>query len=201
MPIQINARPQAGFDNPLGLLSDCHRRIERFLGQLRTLAELPAGALNEDESAIAENALRYFTEAAPRHTRDEEDSLFPRLRSVAEGDDPSRAAQARSALQAVARLEEDHGRAEAGHIAVDALFRCWITDGHLPERERERLCGLLADLSECYRGHTAVEDSHVFPLAALALDDEQRREVGQEMASRRGLNADRLRAISHSLLR
>ena len=34
MPISIGARPQSGFDDPLGLLSDCHRRIESFLGVL-----------------------------------------------------------------------------------------------------------------------------------------------------------------------
>jgi hemerythrin-like domain-containing protein len=201
MPIQINARREAGFDDPLGLLSDCHRRIEQFLDQLRTLAERPAGTLNEEERATAENALRYFTEAAPRHTRDEEDSLFPRLRSVAEGDDSGRAAPARAAAEAVTRLEEDHRRAEADHAAVDALFRRWIEDGRLPGPERERLLRLLADLSESYRVHIAAEDGEVFPLAALALDDEQRREVGREMAGRRGLDADRLRAISYSLRR
>jgi hemerythrin superfamily protein len=202
MPILINARREAGFDDPLGLLSDCHRRIERFLGQLSTLAgRAGEGALSEDERGVAENALRYFAEAAPRHTRDEEDSLFPRLRSVAAGNEPERAAPARSALETVARLEEDHRRAEADHAAVDALFRRWIEDGRLPGPERERLRTLLDDLTASYRVHIAAEDGQVFPLAARALDDEQRLDVGREMAGRRGLDADRLRAIAYTLRR
>ena len=34
MLLTINAPPRSDFDNPLGLLSDCHRRIEKFLEQL-----------------------------------------------------------------------------------------------------------------------------------------------------------------------
>ena len=39
MPIQLGAAPEHGFDSPLGLLSDCHRRIERFLEQLLRVVE------------------------------------------------------------------------------------------------------------------------------------------------------------------
>jgi hypothetical protein len=31
MPLQIGARTAHGFHEPLGLLGDCHRRIEHFL--------------------------------------------------------------------------------------------------------------------------------------------------------------------------
>jgi len=34
MAIQIGAKPDSGFDDPIGMLKDCHRRIERFLGIL-----------------------------------------------------------------------------------------------------------------------------------------------------------------------
>jgi hypothetical protein len=34
MPITIRAKPAGNFSNPLELLSDCHRRIERFLAVL-----------------------------------------------------------------------------------------------------------------------------------------------------------------------
>ena len=33
MPITIGAAPEGSFAEPLRLLSDCHRRIERFLEQ------------------------------------------------------------------------------------------------------------------------------------------------------------------------
>jgi len=38
MPIQIGHTGDHGFDEPLGLLSDCHRRIERFLRALLTVS-------------------------------------------------------------------------------------------------------------------------------------------------------------------
>lgn len=38
MPITIGAKPAGDFSNPIELLSDCHRRIERFLGVLATVA-------------------------------------------------------------------------------------------------------------------------------------------------------------------
>jgi hypothetical protein len=37
MPVQIGAKTQ-NFTDPTGLLSDCHRRIEMFLGTLETVA-------------------------------------------------------------------------------------------------------------------------------------------------------------------
>ena len=43
MPLQIGQRPDHGFDEPLGLLSDCHRRIEHFLGVLATITDEAAG--------------------------------------------------------------------------------------------------------------------------------------------------------------
>lgn len=38
MPVVIGDAPQHGFANPIGLLSDCHRRIERFLRTLDAVA-------------------------------------------------------------------------------------------------------------------------------------------------------------------
>lgn len=43
MPIQIGRRPDHGFDQPLGLLSDCHRRIDRFLEVLVAIDQRVAG--------------------------------------------------------------------------------------------------------------------------------------------------------------
>ena len=34
MPVQIGARPDSGFDDPIGMLKDCHRRIAHFAGVL-----------------------------------------------------------------------------------------------------------------------------------------------------------------------
>ena len=39
MPVQIGAKAHP-FSNPTGLLSDCHRRIEMFLGALEEVASV-----------------------------------------------------------------------------------------------------------------------------------------------------------------
>lgn len=39
MPVQIGAKAHS-FSDPTGLLSDCHRRIEMFLGSLQRVAEV-----------------------------------------------------------------------------------------------------------------------------------------------------------------
>lgn len=185
MPVILGAKPQSGFDDPLGLLSDCHRRIESFLGVLIRVADRAMGGeLQPDQREALEAALRYFKEAAPKHTRDEEDSLFPRLREV-----PDRRVQA--ALRAVTRLEHDHAVTDTLHARVDELGRRWLTKGRLGPREAARLGSLLLRLQKLYQEHIALEDQQVFPLAAQTLEASQLRAVGAEMAARRGVTPPR----------
>ena len=180
--IQINASPDHGFDEPLGLLSDCHRRIERFLDALiRAVETAHAGTLAPGARPALESALRYFRDAAPRHTADEEDSLFPRM--LAAGDP-----RAAAAAEVIARLHNQHGAAEALHGAVDGLGRRWLADGRLPESDLARLREWLLLLRSIYEEHIAVEDHNLFPLAASMLDAAAIVEVGREMALRRGLD-------------
>src|SRR5579872_776949 len=83
MPITIGAKQESDFTDPIGMLGDCHRRIERFLSVLQKLAsERQGGALNGQEQNALAASLRYFREAAPKHTADEEESLFPRMREA-----------------------------------------------------------------------------------------------------------------------
>ena len=81
MPVQIGAKIH-NFTDPTGLLSDCHRRIEIFLGALEAVAKLIDRPATEETNRALESALRYFGQAAPKHTADEEESLFPRLRQI-----------------------------------------------------------------------------------------------------------------------
>src|SRR6185436_3871226 len=85
MPIQIGQKPSPTFQEPLELLSDCHRRVESFLRALILVAEQARGGeLNSQQREALETALRYFREAAPKHTADEEESLFPRMRALSD---------------------------------------------------------------------------------------------------------------------
>lgn len=181
MPVQIGSRPEHGFDQPLGLLSDCHRRIERFLEMLQKVAGHGGGAaLNDEQRRAVDAALEYFRTAAPRHTADEEESLFPMLRA-------SGSPEARAALKIVEALEHDHVVANLAHAEVDRLFRLWVEQGGLDAPQVQKLSVLVDELREMYRHHIAVEDREMFPLAARVLSSEQVAELGRQMAARRGL--------------
>ncbi len=184
MPITIGRKAQASFADPIGLLTDCHRRIERFLSVLAQVAAQAQGGRLESEQRIAlDTALRYFREAAPKHTADEEQTLFPRLRFL---DQP----QVRGVLAKMDSLEADHARADQSHAEIDRLGRQWLASGSLSPADAARLSALIAELVELYRSHIALEEHELFPVAAAALDTSERQAMGGEMAARRGLNAE-----------
>jgi len=183
MPIQIGGPPDHGFDEPLGLLSDCHRRIEQFLHVLvRVDQEACGGALVPEYRRQLEVAREYFEKAAPKHTADEEDSLFPRLTAA---DHP----EARRVLDLMQRLEQDHDVADRHHAAVDGFVRRWLEHDRLDEGDAAALREHLTALQALYRAHIAVEDGELFPAAARVLDASALREIGREMAARRGVSA------------
>ena len=181
MPVMIGKPPENDFTNPLGLLSDCHRRIERFLKVLITITEQLQGAgLNDEMRKALEIALKYFREAAPKHTRDEEESLFPRLRDC-------RNADVSAALEMIDALEKDHRVAEDAHQKIDLLGKRWLSDGSLTPQDTETLRACLVELQSTYETHIALEDNRLFPLAGEVLEQVAIDALGKEMAARRGI--------------
>ncbi len=198
MPITIGAKPASTFADPIGMLKDCHRRIERFLSVLAQIgkagpspANAPRSAANGQGTAAAqpldparraslEAALQYFHESAPKHTADEEDSLFPRLRA-------SQTPAVQNAFAMLDTLHQDHAHAAALHAEVDRLGRAWLDAGTLPPADSARFSELVSRLVELYRAHIDVEENGLFPVAAAALEAREREAIGAEMAARRGL--------------
>lgn len=181
MPIQLGTKPQHGFDQPLGLLSDCHRRIESFLAILQRVLDQSEGKpLEGEQRTAAETALEYFHTAAPRHTQDEEQSLFPLLRACAQP-------QVRAAMRTVDALEQEHHLADAAHREVEFWYRRWLDQGPLAPPQSRKLRHLLGELQRLYTRHIQVEDRELFPLAGQVLSREQLQRIGSEMARRRGL--------------
>ncbi len=179
MPIQIGQRPDHDFNEPLGLLSDCHRRVKHFLAVLVTVAgENDGGALTPAQRKALGASLTYFENAAPKHTADEEVSLFPRLRATG---DPAAA----RALELIDRLEHDHTEAEGHHTRANALVRQWLEHDRLATADAAELRVHLDRLQAIYKAHIAVEDEELFPAAQRLLDAIQLREIGREMAARR----------------
>ena len=177
MAVQIGAT-SPDFSDPICLLSDCHRRVEMFLGSLKAIG-VNYEVLDDKGAQALENALRYFRQAAPKHTADEEESLFPRLLQL--GDEVS------SALSEVDRLQEDHRWAAPLHDEVESIGALWIADRQLPEDIRERFRCAVEQLQDMYSKHIHVEDTVLFPLANQILPPHEKREIGLEMAKRRNL--------------
>lgn len=180
MPLRIGQPMDHDFTEPLGLLSDCHRRIEHFLDVLVRLAQSASQPLTPERWGELQKALNYFDKAAPRHTADEEESLFPRLRATR---DPSAA----QALECLSQLERDHEMTAAHHRAVDRFCRRWLDHGFLSDVDMRNLRDRLAELQAIYREHIAIEDDQLFPAAARLLSDRQLAEIGREMQERRSV--------------
>lgn len=173
MGIEIGAKPDSGFDDPLGMLSDCHRRIEHFLSILCIVAERGRGrVLTEEEIRAVTAALHYFREGGQRHTADEEESLFPRLLAT-------------GGFEELDRLEHDHSDAGDLHTEVETLYRTWISAGTLDEDESQRLLSSTNRLRDLYQAHIEIEDTIVFPKAARTLDKSAIAAIGQEFRARR----------------
>lgn len=183
MPIKIGTKRESDFTDPIGMLGDCHRRIKRFLNVLVTLATREEGGpLTEEHRAALETSLRYFREAAPKHTADEEESLFPRLRRID-------VTKTQAILARIDSLEQDHECAGRAHDEVDELGQRWLANGRLLPEDVSRLSTVLDQLAKLYRNHIAIEDTEVFPFAASILAASERESVGVEMAARRGAGA------------
>lgn len=158
-----------------------------FLELLQRIArEYGDKPLDAKAADAVRTAKRYFAHAAPKHTADEEESLFPRMKVAA-------AARAES-CGALARLEHDHEQADALHAKVDVLLGAWLdqhSGGPLPPAQAADLTALLHTLRELYRGHIHTEESEVFPLAGALLTPSELTAVGEEMRARRGLAGGR----------
>ena len=181
MPVTIGAKLENDFSNPLGLLQDCHRRIERFLGVIvEVISKTKGSHLNDEQRTALTTALRYFREAAPKHTEDEEISLFPRLRE--------RGGEATTdALNALDRLEAGHVKAKAWHEELEALGQRWLSDDGLGEQDASDFQELADQLAALYQSHIDVEDNELFPKARTVLTAEHLTAIGREMADRRGI--------------
>ncbi len=177
MPVQIGAKTHS-FAEPTGLLSDCHRRIEMFLGTLVRVSEFVERPLDGDTRTALEAALKYFREAAPKHTADEEESLVPRLRQMHDAD-------VKAAIERLDPLEREHRRADLLHAEIDRMGRQCLADGNLAASEAERFRANVAELASIYSEHIRIEDEIVFPLAGRMLSSQEKAAIAGEMAARR----------------
>ncbi|MCC6195223.1 MAG: hemerythrin domain-containing protein [Burkholderiales bacterium] len=173
MAIDPFAQTAPNFDDPLGVLRACHRRIERQLATLRRLRKhLPAHHADNDARSAAAAILRYFDSAARNHHADEELSLFPRLA----------AAWPPEGGKLAATLASEHIELDRRWFRLRPLLAAIVGRGnaYLPVKEVEDFCA-------AYEAHIGREEAQVLPRARAVLDAATLATIGAEMAERRDL--------------
>lgn len=165
-----------GFDTPIALLKECHRRVE---DQCETLARLlPHLAAHGSDSAAAEAAkavVRYFELAAPKHYADEEDDLLPALFESVAGSDAVYLREMADGLLA------DHQALARQWQALRAVLSAVI------DQQTARLeAAAVQAFAEHYRAHIALEEGELFPMAERWLPAQTLEDIGRRMRRRRG---------------
>jgi hemerythrin-like domain-containing protein len=167
----------AGFDSPLAMLGECHRRVERQCATLRRLVpHLAAQGSDGAAREAAEAVLRYFELAAPHHHADEEEDLFPALLESMAGSD------AVCLREIIASLRAEHREFERRWAALRPALRA-IAAGQ-PARLAAADVEAFASL---YARHIAREEGELLPMAERLLAAEELGRIGEAMQRRRGL--------------
>jgi hemerythrin-like domain-containing protein len=169
--------PAAGYDDPIGMLLGCHRRIEKKLATLKSLvAHVAAKGVDAEASVAAQGVLHYFDVAASHHHEDEERDLLPMLElRVA---DPADRAKLEATTE---RIRGDH----------EEMARAWARLRKPLEGLAEGLLRQVTDLEvqaliALYERHIEVEETVIAPLAQRWLGEGDLLALGRAMAARRG---------------
>lgn len=166
--IQIGA-PSATLDSPLEHLTACHRRIEQRLDTLVKAADHFATDRGQALAAIA-RSIEFMDSNGVLHTRDEEESLFPRLRPKLTPDETA----------FVDQLESQHQEAETIFAELKQ-----IVDQRVPDNRIENYRDCAHRLNSLYRAHIQVEDEILAALARRSLSAADLQQISHEMRSRR----------------
>ena len=121
MAIQIGAKPDSGFDDPIGMLKDCHRRIESFLGILCVVVDRAQGRSLPTRSAWQ------FGQHCSISVR--AGNAILRMKRI------PLSATAQIRCKSLRRdrpgLRIDHREANRLHASVEGLYLVWIEFGSL----------------------------------------------------------------------
>jgi hemerythrin superfamily protein len=166
--------PSSTEERPLELLYACHDKVRHFSALIGKLApHVAAQGADQEAQEAAANALRYFEQALPLHHADEEEDVFPALRSLRD-----------SELNAA--IEAAHNE----HLVLDRLWqslRDWlkqIASGQTPAQPPYLLPQFVRD----YPAHATHEENEVFVGLERLPEDEVKR-IGRRMRERRGATA------------
>jgi hypothetical protein len=167
--------------DPIEHLKHCHQRIERSLVTVENAVaglRLTEPVLRTEAAAALDYELALLQLLSELHTKDEEESLFPRLRKSASGD----AAPLKELLPALERGHRDK-QAIFGELAA-CLRNFPTTEGPAADERLARLETLVGVLQQIFRPHMALEDERLIPNCGRYLGPADLEEMRQEMRAR-----------------
>ncbi len=164
-----------GFDTPLEMLKECHRKIRAQCATLeRLVAHLKAHGSDQAAGEAASAIVRYFDLAAPKHHADEEQDLLPALFESVAGSDA---------------------------VCIREIADALIADHRVLDREwdllRFELCNVMQEKSDFlgdtevfsfirhYQKHITFEEDYLFPIAERLLSSDILEQIGFSMQLRR----------------
>ncbi len=168
----LSGQAAPSFDHPLEMLRACHGKILR---QCDTLNKMPEHLVNKGCDAqiqqAAQGILRYFDTAGQFHHQDEEEDLFPVLRTIT---------GMNTAL--LDRLLAEH------IVMLSAWTALRPTLQQLAEGNETTLPDTLTyPFITAYTDHIAIENGELLPMAEQLLNQQQLIKLGRKMAERRGV--------------
>lgn len=164
---QLLDPPRDSLSQPLDHLSACHRRIEERLDLFVRAGDAYESTPGEAVEAM-QSACRFMDLSGELHTKDEKQSLFPRLAGHLNEEE----------TQFVEGLEEDHRQAEALYTHLKEAIAG--LPGSLQEYQR-----IAREMRSLYAAHIAAEDERLIALGRRTLTAGELAEVSAEMRARR----------------
>ena len=157
-----------GFDDPIGLLRACHEEMQTHCDLLAAL--LDKDTLDDEAREAARNLVRYFSQSAPLHHRDEEEDLFPRINR-----------QSLRIAELIHNLKKEHETLDALWNRIEPELKKLPDEGFSDAFKQSAM-----DFSTLCREHIALENRELLPLASNSLSQQALAEIGESMAARRG---------------
>jgi iron-sulfur cluster repair protein YtfE (RIC family) len=161
-------------EDAVDLLIGCHQRIRHFTGVAIKLAHAQGAAPDEICQAAA-GVHRYYSVSLPLHEADEDQTLQPRLRAVA--DEPLH--------HALLAMADQH---QAIDELIERLLPLLVLVRDKPDTLSEvggEMCSITKALEEIFRAHLQMEEEVIFPAIRQALPEQAREEMLREMQQRR----------------
>ncbi|WP_084383003.1 hemerythrin domain-containing protein [Hydrogenophaga flava] len=166
-------------------LDSTHQDIQGHVQQLHGLVDaIESEGLNAANRALARRVLNYFNNEARQHHLDEEKHIFPSLL----------ASQDAEVVQAAEHLIQDHGWLEENWIQIAPSLEA-ATNGNLWFDPVE-LRHALEVFEALYLDHILLEESLAYPEARKRLVGIDTIGMGREMARRRVMAQDEVRALA-----